>query len=163
MPAIPGNGMAGIYPLSHAAERRDTCSPALSNDAATRRFQHRDQSVRLYDFCLNRTSQRACDHGRDGTGRPRILSVPSQSMEPARPPQTSGFLHATDFEEGPEGSGQIFLSMSARALKFLDRWMAEHLPNVSTETQGPLPSCRRTPGYCRASGHRAQRDIRGVR
>ncbi|TIN81829.1 MAG: DUF768 domain-containing protein [Mesorhizobium sp.] len=60
-------------------------------------------------------------------------------MEPARPPQTSGFLHATDFEEGPEGSGQIFLSMSARALKFLDRWMAEHLPNVSTETQGPLP------------------------
>ncbi|WP_245460597.1 MULTISPECIES: hypothetical protein [unclassified Mesorhizobium] len=47
-------------------------------------------------------------------------------------------MHATDFEEGPEGSGQIFLSMSARALKFLNRWMAEHLPNVSTEDPGAI-------------------------
>lgn len=61
-----------------------------------------------------------------------------KGMEPARPPLTRGLLHATDFEEGPEGSGQIFLSMSARALKFLNRWMAEHLPNVSTEDPGAI-------------------------
>ncbi|PBB32539.1 MAG: DUF768 domain-containing protein [Mesorhizobium sp.] len=28
--------------------------------------------------------------------------------------------------------------MSARALKFLDRWMAEHLPNVNTEDPGVI-------------------------
>ncbi|PBB39911.1 hypothetical protein CK222_30925 [Mesorhizobium sp. WSM3866] len=28
--------------------------------------------------------------------------------------------------------------MSARALKFLDRWMAEHLQNVSTEDPGAI-------------------------
>ncbi|PBB28813.1 hypothetical protein CK214_28950 [Mesorhizobium sp. WSM3882] len=86
-------------------------------------------------------------------GRPRILSVPSESMESARPPQTSGFLHATDFEEGPEGSGQIFLSMSARALKFLDRWMAEHLPNVSTEDPGAIASSESRPEMPAAFDH----------
>ncbi|RUV96007.1 DUF768 domain-containing protein [Mesorhizobium sp. M1A.F.Ca.IN.020.06.1.1] len=32
--------------------------------------------------------------------------------------------------------------MSARALKFLDRWMADHLPNVSTDDPGAIASCR---------------------
>ncbi|RUV94726.1 DUF768 domain-containing protein [Mesorhizobium sp. M1A.F.Ca.IN.022.07.1.1] len=33
--------------------------------------------------------------------------------------------------------------MSARALKFLDRWMADHLPNVSTDD--PEATCRSCP------------------
>ncbi|OBQ81586.1 hypothetical protein A9K71_27285 [Mesorhizobium sp. WSM3873] len=35
-------------------------------------------------------------------------------------------------------ASQLEVSMSARALKFLDRWMAEHLPKVSTDDSGTI-------------------------
>ncbi|RUW44413.1 DUF768 domain-containing protein [Mesorhizobium sp. M1A.F.Ca.ET.072.01.1.1] len=37
-----------------------------------------------------------------------------------------------------EDRSRLFHRMSARAFEFLDRWMANHLPNVSTDDPGAI-------------------------